>query len=103
MTTAVTLDETVKGALPAGALPQVHTRLWPSLERDEPAVHELSVVTVTGVEIGTVWRGQATLELGSSEFEELDLLAPRAVGAGWVYSMAFSVTGGKPLPIGGAR
>ncbi len=103
VTTAVTLDETVKGALPAGALPQVHTRLWPSLERDEPAVHELSVVTVTGVEIGTVWRGQATLELGSSEFEELEILAPRAVGAGWVYSMAFSVTGGKTLPIGGPR
>ena len=30
-TAAVTLQETVTGVLPAGALPQLHTRLWPSL------------------------------------------------------------------------
>ena len=96
-------EETVTGALPAGALPQVHTRLWPSLEHDQPAVHELSLVTVTDVEIGTVWRGDAALELGASEFEELDLLAPRSVGPGWVYSMAFSVIGGTSMPLRGAR
>jgi Acetoacetate decarboxylase (ADC) len=102
-TAAVTLREVVTDALPGGALPQVHTRLWPSLERDEPAVHELSLVTVTDVEVGTVWRGDATLEFGASEFEEVELLAPRTVGPGWVYAMAFSVIGGKTLPLGGSR
>ncbi len=102
-TATVTLRETATRALPAGAAPHVHTRLWPSLERDRPPVHELSLVTTTDVAFGTVWRGDATLELGTSEFEELDLLAPRAVGAGWIYSMAFSVVGGTTLPIGDAR
>ena len=99
----MTLQETVTGALPAGALPQIHTRLWPSLAHDQPAVHELSMVTVTDVEIGTVWRGEAALEIGASEFEELDLLAPRSVGPGWVYPMAFSVIGGTSMPLRGAR
>ena len=61
------------------------------------------MVAVADVEIGTVWRGDAALELGASEFEEIDLLAPRSVGPGWVYTMAFSVIGGKSLPLRGAR
>ena len=46
-----------------------------------------------------MWRGDATLEFGVSEFEEVDVLAPRSVGAGWVYATAFSVTDGKTLPL----
>ena len=102
-TATVTLRESVTGALPAGAGPQVHTRLWPSLADEQPAVHELSLVTTTDVMFGTVWRGDAALALGTSEFEEVDLLAPRTVGPGWVYSMAFSVVGGKALPLASAR
>ena len=102
-TAAVTLEEAVTGAMPAGALPQIHTRLWPSLAHEQPAVHELSIVTVTDVSIGSVWRGEAALEIGASEFEELDLLAPRSVGPGWVYPMAFTVVGGTTLPLRGAR
>jgi len=98
-TASVTLREAAANALPIGAGPQLHTRLWPSLEHEQPAVHELSLVTVTDAAFAGVWRGDATLEFGSSDFEELDLLAPRAVGSGWVYSMAFSVTGGKSLPL----
>ena len=103
-TASVTLEDTPKGVFPGGGGgPLVHTRLWPSLEGDTPAVHELSFVSVCDVEFGTFWRGRAELELGASEFEELDLLAPRSVGPGWVYPMAFSVTGGKTLPLGERR
>lgn len=104
-TASVTIRDEAKGTGPAdgGHGPLIHTRHWPSLEGDTPAVHELSLVTVADVESGTIWRGDASLELGASEFEELDLLAPRAVGAGWVYSTAFSVVGGKTLAIGGRR
>jgi acetoacetate decarboxylase len=101
-TASVRIDERVEGALPVGLRPLVHTRLWPSLDGDTPAVHELSLVTVSDVAMGAVWRGTAELEFGASEFEELDLLAPRRVGAGWVYSTAFSVTGGQSLPMGGS-
>jgi acetoacetate decarboxylase len=99
-TASVTLREAVTRKLPAGAGPHVHTRLWPSLEHDEPAVHELSIVTTADVAFGQVWCGDATLELGASDFEEIDQLAPRSVGPGWVYPMAFSAVGGKTLPIG---
>ena len=101
-TASVRIEASVEGQLPVGLRPLVHTRLWPSLEGDAPAVHELSLVAVTDVALGTVWRGSAELAFGASEFEELELLAPRRVGAGWVYSTAFSVTGGRSLPIGGA-
>jgi len=102
-TVSVTLEDAPQGVFPGGGGPLIHTRLWPSLEGETPAVHELSLVSVADVEFGTFWRGRAELELGSSEFEELALLAPRSVGPGWVYPMAFSVTGGKTLPLGGAR
>ena len=101
-TASVVLEGVAEGAMPVGLRPLLHTRLWPSLEGDQPAVHELSTVAVTDVALGTLWRGTATLEFGASEFEELHLLAPRRVGAGWVYATAFSVTGGRSLPIGGA-
>src|SRR5512147_745957 len=66
-------------------------------------VHELSFVSVADVEFGKFWRGAAQLEFGSSEFEEVDLLTPRTVGPGWVYPMAFSVVGGKTLPLEGRQ
>jgi acetoacetate decarboxylase len=103
-TASVTIREAAPGAQPGGGGgPLIHTRHWPSLEGETPAIHELSLVSVTDVENGPMWRGEATLEFGQSEFEELDLLAPRSVGPGFVYSTAFSVVGGKTLPLGGAR
>jgi acetoacetate decarboxylase len=104
VTLEVTLDEVREKTYPKGvAAPLVHTRLWPSVDRDEPAVHELSRGTITDFAVGTVWHGAARLEVGQSEHEELHLLAPTAVGDGWVLSMAFSVTGGSATPLGGDR
>jgi acetoacetate decarboxylase len=102
-TLSVTLEDTPQGVFPGGGAPLVHTRLWPSLEGETPAVHELSFVSVADVEFGKFWRGAAQLEFGSSEFEEVDLLTPRTVGPGWVYPMAFSVVGGKTLPLEGRQ
>ena len=79
--------------------PFVHTRLWPAIDREHPAVHELSIGTVRDVEVGPIWRGTAEIEFGRSEFAELDLLAPRTITAGWVFSMAFSVFGGIAIPL----
>ncbi len=99
-TVSVTLDEEHEKLFPRGiATPLVHTRLWPALEGDEPAVHELSRGTITGFRLGRVFSGAATIELGASEFEELDRLAPVEVGRGYVHAAAFSVTGGSAIAL----
>jgi hypothetical protein len=85
------------------AAPFVHTRLFPALGGEAPAVYELSRNSVTDFELGTVWHGAAELTIGTSEHEEIDALAPTAVGDGWVMSMAFSVTGGTSIPLTGAH
>jgi Acetoacetate decarboxylase (ADC) len=98
-TAAVTIDERHEKLFPRGiATPLLHTRLWPALDRDDPAVHELSRGTIQGFELGTVFSGEAVLELGASEFEELDRLAPTAVGRGYVHSAAFSAVGATTTP-----
>jgi acetoacetate decarboxylase len=100
VTMSVTIEESVEKTYPKGvAAPLVHTRLWPSIDRAEPAVHELSRGTITDFAIGTVWRGPAELHFGASEFEELELLQPATIGDGWVFAMAFSVTGGTSIAL----
>ena len=102
VTLAVTIDQTREKAYPKGvAAALVHTRLWPAIDRPDPAVHEISRGTITDFQVGTVWHGRSELAFGESEFEEIAELAPTAVGDGWVLSMAFSVTGGTAAPIEG--
>jgi acetoacetate decarboxylase len=99
----VTIDEAREKTYPKGvAAPLVHTRLWPAIDRTEPAVHELSRGTIEGFELGTVWHGSAELEIGRTEHDEIADLAPVEVGDGWVMAMAFSVTGGTTEPLPGA-
>jgi acetoacetate decarboxylase len=99
-TVSVQLDEEHEKLFPKGiATPLVHTRLWPSIDGDEPAVYELSRGTITGFQLGRVLSGLATIELGSSDFDELDRLAPTSVGRGYVHSAAFTVTGGTAMPL----
>jgi len=96
----VTIDEAREKTYPKGvAAPLVHTRLWPAITGDVPAVHEIARGTIEGFEIGTVWHGSAGLEIGDPEHDEIGDLAPVSVGDGWVLSMAFSVTGGSVEPI----
>jgi len=104
VTLAVTLDETREKTYPKGvAAALVHTRLWPSIDRPQPAVHELSRGAISDFQVGTVWHGAGELEFGASDFDEIDALAPTAVGDGWVLSMAFSVTGGSVVPLDSAQ
>jgi acetoacetate decarboxylase len=79
----------------AVTLPLVHTRLFPAVDKPEPAVHELQFGTIANFECGTVYTGTGQLELGKTEYEELDQLGPVSVGQGYVMSLAFSVLGGK--------
>jgi acetoacetate decarboxylase len=91
----VALETTTDRFPRAVTLPLVHTRLFPSVDKPEPAVHELQFGTIANFECGAVYTGPATLELGKTEYEELDQLGPVSVGAGYVLSLAFSVLGGR--------
>jgi acetoacetate decarboxylase len=99
LTTAVKIAGTSERLPRAATLPLVHTRLFPSLDRETPSVHEYQMGTIANFECGTIYTGAATLELGATEYEELGPLAPRTVGTGYVFSMAFSVLGGKVEPL----
>ena len=98
VTAAVTLEGTTERLPRAATLPLVHTRLFPSVDRPEPAVTELQFGAIAGFECGTIHTGRATLSLGATEYEELEPLGPVSVGPGYVFSMAFSVTGGRVEP-----
>ncbi|HHC09084.1 MAG TPA: hypothetical protein ENK55_10265 [Actinobacteria bacterium] len=100
VTARVELAEVRDGWYPPGiATPLVHTRLWPAIDRDEPAVAELSRAKIEGFELGEVLVGPATLEFGESEFDEIADLAPIEVGEGYVCSVAFGVVGGEVVEI----
>jgi acetoacetate decarboxylase len=92
---SVAIDGTTEKLPRAATLPLVHTRLFPSVDKPEPSVHELQFGTIANFECGTVYTGPGKLELGATEYEELAQLGPVKVGAGYVFSMAFSVLGGK--------
>jgi acetoacetate decarboxylase len=99
LTASVTIDGTAERLPRAATLPLVHTRLFPAIDRPEPALHEFQFGTIADFECGTIHSGAATLELGATEYEELEPLRPLSVGSGYVFSMAFSVLGGKVQPI----
>jgi acetoacetate decarboxylase len=103
-TVSVTLDEEHDRLFPRGiATPLVHTRLWPAGDGGPPAVYELSRGTIEGFELGRVFSGAARLELGGSEFEELDRLEPVETGRGYVHAAAFSVVGATVTPAQGGE
>lgn len=98
LTATVAIETTADRPPRAATLPLVHTRLFPSIDRPEPAVHELQFGTISNFECGTVHTGGATLDFGTTEYEELEPLKPASVGKGYVFSMAFSVLGGRVEP-----
>ena len=94
----VTLEGESERLPRAATLPLVHTRLFPSIDRPEPSVHELQLGVIADFACGPVYTGASALELGKTEYEELEQLGPVSVGQGYVFSMAFSVMGGRVEP-----
>lgn len=97
VTASVTLETPISDIPRAGATPLLHTRYWPSIDREDPAVDELSLAVVIDREFGSGLRGTATLSFEDSPFEELVALRPQSVGAGYIYSMANTIVGGKTV------
>jgi acetoacetate decarboxylase len=98
LTAGVTIEGTAERPPRAVTLPLIHTRLFPSIDRSEPSVRELQFGAIADFECSTIHQGPATLELGASEYEEIEPLGPVAVATGYVFSMAFTVTGGRVEP-----
>jgi acetoacetate decarboxylase len=99
ITASVTLDGENKAPPSYLPRPLIHTRLWPSLARPEPAVLEHQEAVVADAEVGPLFSGAATLSFGVSALDELGELAPVKVGRGFVHDMAFAVLGGVETPM----
>jgi acetoacetate decarboxylase len=99
-TGSVTLEgRAADGFVPKGMrLPIWHTRHVPDLAGGAPLVHDLARNLLEDFEIGHVWQGPATLELGASEFEELDALTPLDVAGGFRCSVGMTIVGAEVRP-----
>jgi acetoacetate decarboxylase len=95
---SVSLDETKPMLPPYLAAPLVHSRLWPAIDPTQPTIHEYHEADIDAQELGQVFAGQATLEFGDSQMDELGELSPLWVGRGFVHSLAYSVVGGRCWP-----
>ena len=72
----------------------VNARHFPRLEKDrhdEPAVHELVRSKAYDRSASEIWTGSATLDFHDAPNEELAALAPVRVGAGWRFTIGYSV------------
>lgn len=98
VTASVAIEGTSERLPRAATLPLIHTRLFPSIDRPEPSVSEFQFGAIANFECGTIYTGPGQLALGATEYEEIASLGPVKVGAGYVFSMAFSVVGGKVEP-----
>ena len=79
-------------------LPMLHTRWLPRIECDgTDTVDELVTMSGIDVELGPVWKGDATLELFESPVEELLDLAPRELIGGFWRSVGTTFAGGTTL------
>ncbi|MEV7040425.1 acetoacetate decarboxylase family protein [Amycolatopsis sp. NPDC051061] len=77
--------------------PLVHTRRFPSWDPGGTAVSELVTGGSTDQRIGSVWTGTAELELFDSPTDELSMLRPVEIIAGYRFSFAETITGGRLL------
>jgi len=76
----------------------LHNRRWPAIESDgTESLDELVTMQGYDGEIGDVWSGSAELELLPSPADELSLLAPLQVIAGYYHRVGVSWKGGTTL------
>jgi acetoacetate decarboxylase len=78
--------------------PMLHNRYWPAIESDGTASMD-ELVTMRGYdgETADVWAATADLELYETPAEELSLLEPREIIAGYYHRVGVSWRGGTTL------
>ena len=75
--------------------PLFNTRFFPAFDPDENPFAEHVWAGGYDRDVSPIWEGEATLRFFDSPADELSALAPREVGAGFWFSFAYSVNGGK--------
>ncbi|MFC0104923.1 acetoacetate decarboxylase family protein [Kibdelosporangium aridum] len=90
----VTLANTIPN-LPALSRPIVNLRHFPRLKAgqyDNPAVHELTLSILDGVQLGTTWAGTSKLQFFPAPGEELADLRIMRTGQGFRSTLSYSVS-----------
>jgi acetoacetate decarboxylase len=80
--------------------PTTMRRYFPTLvasRQDRPAVDELTLSLTDDLAVVDVWHGSAELSLPEVQGEDMHRLAPRRIGRGYRFGMAYSVTDLKIL------
>lgn len=100
-TASVTLDAAEPAGFipPPATVPHLYLRMFPSLATQEASVLELSTLTLRDMEVGSVYSGDATLEFGESEYEELQDIGPITPGRGYHYWYAMTILSGSVVPL----
>ncbi len=95
----VTLREPSQNNGFVNALPMLHHRLMPSIQRDAGWSLD-QIVTMSGIDadLGEPWIGEAELTLGDSEWDELASMLPvREIIAGYYREVGVTFAGGTLL------
>jgi hypothetical protein len=91
----VTLQAPVTDTSAMVGRPTVNLRHFPNLsagEQDKPAVHELVMAIYDNQTITDAWAGTGALTFPEAPGEELHDLAPVRTGAGFQFTLSYSVT-----------
>ncbi|TGD97735.1 acetoacetate decarboxylase family protein [Methylobacterium nonmethylotrophicum] len=94
-TARLQLEETVADPRTVFSRPTTMRRYFPQLAADRqgtPAVDELTLSLTDDLRIVDIWAGEAELRIPEVRGEDMYRLAPRRVGRGYRFGMAYSVT-----------
>lgn len=98
-TARIQLEEPITDPTTVFHRPTTIRRYFPQLtagRQDKPAVDELTLSQMDDLTLVELWAGSAELTIPKVEGEDMHMIAPRRVGRGYRFGMAYSVT---DLPI----
>jgi acetoacetate decarboxylase len=94
----ITLEQPAEKPGFVNSHPMLHNRWWPAIESDgSDALDELVTMSGYDGEVGDIWSGTAEVDLSESPSEELSLLHPLEVVAGYYHRVGVSWDGGTTL------
>ncbi|KQV82686.1 acetoacetate decarboxylase family protein [Rhizobium sp. Root1220] len=98
-TARIQLEKKIEDPATVFSRPTTIRRYFPTLSagrQDKPAVDELTLSLMDNLTFADFWAGSAELTIPEVQGEDMHSLAPREVGRGYRFGMAYSVT---DLPI----
>jgi acetoacetate decarboxylase len=94
----ITLEQPAEKPGFVNSHPMLHNRWWPAIESDgSDALDELVTMSGYDGEVGDIWSGTAEVDLSESPSEELSLLHPLEIVAGYYHRVGVSWDGGTTL------